>query len=202
MLWRGYFRIECVAERGDDRAGQAHELPDCLATLRDVVDEIVVYDTGSIDDTRELARAAGAVVVEGFWDDDFGRARTAAAEAASGTWLLVVDADERLVANAVAVRALLGEERAADGFSVRIDNATDADGSAGYAHWGKRLVRRGAVHWVAAHLRDNADSGGAEPVLDTMPSHLLSLEHLGYADPGRSAQATRNALLAQFHWTN
>jgi glycosyltransferase involved in cell wall biosynthesis len=85
----------------DEAAGIA----DCLASLRPTVDEIVVYDTGSVDGTRELARAAGARVIEGFWDDDFGRARSAAAESAAGAWLLVVDADERLVADPAAVRS-------------------------------------------------------------------------------------------------
>lgn len=177
---------------------EAQDIGACLASLRGVVDEVVVYDTGSVDGTRELARDAGALVVEGFWDDDFGRARNAAAEAASGRWLLVVDADERLVADPVALRAVLGEDRAADGFSIRIDNAGEADGSAGYAHWGSRVVRRGAVRWVGAVHERPLTPAGAEPVTDTMPGHVLSLEHLGYADPERvRRKAGRNALLAQ-----
>lgn len=177
---------------------ESHDIAACLASLQGVADEVVVYDTGSVDDTRELARAGGAVVVEGFWDDDFGRARTSAAEAASGTWLLVVDADERLIAQVDTLRALLSEDRAADGFSVRIDNAGEADGSAGYVHWGHRVLRRGAVRWVGAVHERPLTVAGAELVVDTMPGHLLSLEHLGYADPERvHRKAGRNARLAQ-----
>jgi tetratricopeptide (TPR) repeat protein len=177
---------------------EAGEIADCLASLDGVVDEVIVYDTGSTDRTRELAQAAGAVVVEGFWDDDFGRARTEAARAASGTWLLIVDADERLVADAAAVRLMLAEERAADVLTVRIDNAAEADGSAGYAHWGNRVVRRGAIRWRGAVHERPLTVAGAEPVADTMPGHLLSLVHLGYADPDRvRRKAGRNAQLAQ-----
>ena len=177
---------------------EAQDIGACLESLRDVVDEAVVYDTGSVDETRELARAAGALVVDGFWDDDFGRARTAAAEAASGTWLLVVDADERLIAESAALRARLGAENTIDGFTVRIDNAGDADGTGGYAHWGDRLVRRGTVRWVGAVHERPLTRTGQEPVVDTMPGHLLSLDHLGYADPERvRRKATRNAMLAQ-----
>jgi len=177
---------------------EAPEMAECLASLRAVADEIVVYDTGSVDETRELARAGGAVLVEGFWDDDFGRARTAAAEAATGTWLLIVDADERPIADPAGLRALLAADRAVDGFSVRIDNAGEADGSAGYAHWGNRLVRRGAVRWVGAVHERPLTPAGVDPVLDTMPGHLLSLDHRGYADPERvRRKAGRNALLAQ-----
>ena len=177
---------------------EANDITACLASLRDIVDEVVVYDTGSEDDTRELARAGGAIVVEGFWDDDFGRARTAAAATALGTWVLVIDADERVVADPVALRPMLAEPRVADCFSVRIDNAGEADGSAGYAHWGRRLVRREAVHWVGAVHEQPLTLDGGEPVADTMPGHLLSLDHLGYADPERvRRKAGRNARLAQ-----
>ena len=52
----------------------------CLYALKDVVDEVVVYDTGSIDGTPELAEAVGATVIRGHWDDDFAPARNAALE--------------------------------------------------------------------------------------------------------------------------
>ena len=50
-------------------------LPDCLAGLRELFDEIVVVDTGSLDRTREAAAAHGARVVEFPWVDDFAAAR-------------------------------------------------------------------------------------------------------------------------------
>ncbi len=53
-------------------------LASCLESVADIADEIVVYDTGSTDGTVEIARAAGARVIEGYWDDSFARARNAA----------------------------------------------------------------------------------------------------------------------------
>jgi hypothetical protein len=177
---------------------EADEIAGCLASLRDVVDEVVVYDTGSLDDTREQARAGGVLVVDGFWDDDFGRARTRAAESATGTWLLTVDADERLRVDPGALRAILAEARAVDGFSVRIDNTGEPDGTTGYANWTNKIVRRGAVRWTGAVHEQVITLAGADPVVDTMPSHVLSLEHHGYADPERvHRKAERNATLAQ-----
>ena len=61
-------------------------LPSCLESIADLADEIVVYDTGSTDRTIELARAAGARVIEGYWDESFARARNAAL--AAGAWRL------------------------------------------------------------------------------------------------------------------
>lgn len=68
----------------------------CLASIRDVVDEIVVVDTGSVDDSVDIARRHGARVIHHRWRDDFAEARNVALEAAIGEWILYVDADERL----------------------------------------------------------------------------------------------------------
>ncbi len=82
----------------------------CLASARGAVDEIVVVDTGSRDGTIAIAEAAGARVVRRPWTDDFSAARNAALDAASGTHVLVLDADERLTPDGA--RAL--REAAAD----------------------------------------------------------------------------------------
>ena len=71
-------------------------LAGCLASVRAVVDEIVVVDTGSVDDTPDIALAAGAVVHHRPWQGSFAEARNAALDAAHGEWILYIDADERL----------------------------------------------------------------------------------------------------------
>jgi hypothetical protein len=58
-------------------------------------DEIVVVDGGSTDRTLELARAAGAKVIENRWPG-FAAQRNVALDAASGEWVLELDADERV----------------------------------------------------------------------------------------------------------
>jgi Tfp pilus assembly protein PilF len=61
-----------------------------------LVDEIVVVDTGSQDNTRIIAEGYGARVVDLIWNDDFAEARNAALAAASCDWVLVLDCDEQL----------------------------------------------------------------------------------------------------------
>jgi hypothetical protein len=85
----------CVIARNE-----AANLPGCLASVRGVVDAVVVVDTGSTDDTVHIAREAGATVVEFPWVDDFAAARNAALPHADGDFLLVLDADERLAPDA------------------------------------------------------------------------------------------------------
>lgn len=72
------------------------QLPRCLASVEGVVDEIVVVDTGSTDRTREIAAAAGARVLESPWDGSFSSARNVSLDAATGDWILILDADEAL----------------------------------------------------------------------------------------------------------
>jgi len=73
---------------------EEERLPDCLAGLG-FCDQVVVVDSGSRDRTRELAAAAGALVVENPWPG-FSAQRNVALDHASGDWVLEIDADERV----------------------------------------------------------------------------------------------------------
>lgn len=79
---------------------EAAMIGDCLASVADVVDQIVLVDTGSSDATPDIAAAAGATVVRHQWQGDFSAARNAALPAATGDWILILDADERLAPGA------------------------------------------------------------------------------------------------------
>ena len=82
----------------------------CLESAKQVVDELIVVDTGSQDRTRELASKAGAKVIECPWVDDFSAARNASLDACAGEWILVLDADEYLPeSSGKAIRHLLSK---------------------------------------------------------------------------------------------
>ena len=83
-------------------------LPACLASVRDVVDEMIVVDTGSTDKTKLIAEQMGATVLDFEWIDDFAAARNFALDASRGRWVLLLDADERLSAGSEkAIRAAI-----------------------------------------------------------------------------------------------
>ncbi len=71
-------------------------LPKCLSSVKDVVDEMVVLDTGSNDRTVEIAQEFGAKVYHYQWCNDFSAARNQALKYVTGNWVLVLDADETL----------------------------------------------------------------------------------------------------------
>ncbi|HPO12602.1 MAG TPA: glycosyltransferase [Candidatus Hydrogenedentes bacterium] len=66
----------------------------CLLSLFGVVDEIVVVDTGSEDNTERIARSYGARIGHFPWVDDFSAARNTALHLAQGDYVLSIDADE------------------------------------------------------------------------------------------------------------
>lgn len=96
-------------------------LPDCLDSVRDVVDEMVIVDTGSTDRTIEIARSYGARIYEIPWRNDFASARNVSLKHASADWILVLDADEQL--DAVNRERLLKIAQSRyDGVFVRIES--------------------------------------------------------------------------------
>ena len=71
-------------------------LPACLRGAADLVQEIVIVDTGSTDGTRSVARRFGARVFDFAWCDDFAAARNESLKHARGDWIFWLDADDRL----------------------------------------------------------------------------------------------------------
>ena len=65
----------------------------CLKSLKGVADEIIVVDTGSEDNTAEIAKACGAEVFNYQWDNHFGNARNESLRHAHGDFILFIDAD-------------------------------------------------------------------------------------------------------------
>jgi len=75
---------------------ESANLAEALVAARDLVDEFVVVDTGSSDNTREIALRHGARVFDFAWCDDFAAARNESIRHARGQWVFWLDADDRI----------------------------------------------------------------------------------------------------------
>ncbi|GFN32648.1 glycosyltransferase [Paenibacillus xylaniclasticus] len=66
----------------------------CLDSVQGLVDEIIVVDTGSTDQTKQIARQYTDKVFDFTWTNDFSAARNESLRHAVSDWILVLDADE------------------------------------------------------------------------------------------------------------
>ncbi|OOM78463.1 glycosyltransferase [Clostridium sp. BL-8] len=71
-------------------------LPKCLDSINDIVDEIVIVDTGSADKTVEIAKNFGAKVYYFKWNNNFSEARNESLKYATKDWIFILDADDEL----------------------------------------------------------------------------------------------------------
>jgi glycosyltransferase involved in cell wall biosynthesis len=149
----------------------------CLASVREIADEIIVLDDGSTDGTIGVAREHGArVAVRPF--DDFGRQKQAALEMATGTWILSIDADERVTpALAREIATVLRRANGADGYWLRRTMVYLGQrlrfGGAG-SEWILRLARRERARFAPLPVHEHLIVDG--------PTERLAgaLEHIKY----------------------
>lgn len=76
---------------------EENHLAACLKSIEALANEIIVIDTGSHDQSVNIAKSCGAKVFHSPWQDDFSIARNAAISQARGDWIFFIDADERLL---------------------------------------------------------------------------------------------------------
>jgi glycosyltransferase involved in cell wall biosynthesis len=135
---------------------EEHAIQACLAGVA-WADEIVVVDSGSTDRTVELARAAGAIIVQAPDWPGFGPQKNRALDASTGDWVLSIDADERIDD---ALRAEIAATLAAPSFEVyEMPRLSSYCGrfirhAGWWPDYTPRLFRRGAAHFSDARVHE------------------------------------------------
>jgi GT2 family glycosyltransferase/tetratricopeptide (TPR) repeat protein len=159
-------------------------LPACLATAADLVDEVVVVDTGSTDRTRAVAARSGARVFDFPWVDDFAAARNESLRHAGGEWIFWLDADDRLDADNRArlrsVLAGLSDDNIAYVMKC-VCRSEQADGSVTVVDHVRLFRNHPDLQWkYRVHEQ-------ILPALRRLKTEVrwadVTIEHLGYEDP-------------------
>jgi len=148
----------------------------CLQCLEDLVDEIVVVDTGSTDSTRDIARTFGARVFKTLWQNDFAAARNICLDNARGAWALYVDADERVQTTGNLTPTLQNPQAIAARVEFRASSQLTS-------YWEYRLFRnrpdirfQGVIHETVLPDIDALIADGIYTIVDAP----LTFNHLGY----------------------
>lgn len=140
---------------------EAAHITDCLASVA-WADERLVVDSGSTDGTPDLARAAGARVIDRAWPGYAVQKNFAASEAAHD-WILSLDADERVTPELTAeVRALLESEAGPPKAGYRIPRVTWHLGrwirhTDWYPDYQLRLYDRRRASWAARRVHESVE---------------------------------------------
>lgn len=106
---------------------EAATLARCLRSARDRVDELIVVDTGSTDETVAIAQSFGARVLTCPWTDDFSAPRNVGLAEATGDWVLILDADETLGAEQRDLLRELVRDPTISGYQLVLQNEFDRD---------------------------------------------------------------------------
>lgn len=164
---------------------EADRLPRTLEAVS-WADEVVVVDSGSSDGTPELAREAGARVLETDGFPGYGPQKQRALEAAAGPWVLLLDADE-VVSPGLAdeIRGLLERGPEAEGYALEFHTEYLGAWIGRRGWWRDRHVR--LVRKAAARITDDAVHEGirVEGVVGRLRGPVL---HRSYRDAGHHAR--------------
>lgn len=171
------------------------QLRACLEPVRNLVSEMIVVDTGSSDNTRQVAAELGARVVDFPWCDDFAAARNESLRHATGEWIFWLDADDRLDAtNARRLQALfesLGQEDRAYMMACVSPSQYPVDPALVLPHC--RLFRNHPqIRWerrIHEQILPAAERLGHEVVQCD-----IQITHVGYRDPGLVRRKTNRDL--------
>ena len=178
---------------------EAENLVKSIKSLKKQVNEIVVVDTGSTDNTMTVARKLGAKVYSFPWQDDFSKARNFALSKAKGDWLVLLDADEYFTANTAGnIRQIIHQAQQADALLIQMVNY-DADMAEIQDYFYQlRIVRnqRGLHYEGKIHEELKLSDGKAMKLL-RIPPETLEIYHTGYSNSVTREKVKRNLRILQ-----
>ncbi|WP_246942738.1 TPR domain-containing glycosyltransferase [Bacillus pinisoli] len=154
----------------------------CLSSVVHLVDEIVIVDTGSKDQTKEVALEFTSNLFEFKWVDDFSAARNYAASKATGEWILVLDADEYIDENNL--KAFLKEVRDDNGkydtYSAKIINFTGNSGEKLIQNFHARFYKNNGLIKYNRKIHEQLTHCNGDSI--KIKNSSLLIFHSGYLD--------------------
>src|SRR3989338_6353875 len=117
----------CMIAKNEEK-----NIAECLNSVKDVADEIIIVDTGSTDKTKKIAEKFNANIVGFKWADDFSAARNESLKHATKDWILVLDADEVIDEESSRKIREAAEDEKTDAYALLIKEYTNNDKIAGF----------------------------------------------------------------------
>lgn len=168
-------------------------LGDCLQSVKDIVKEIILVDTGSTDDTVSIAERFGAKVYHYLWDNSFSNARNFAIEKAGHEWILLLDADERLFAEDRQKLLDFINTTTQDGAHFTVYNYVGDTGFTQYSlHNAFRLLKNNGMYRFHGSIHEQIIRADGQPVVNRFALTDIRIHHLGYLNSVIKQKDKRN----------
>lgn len=152
----------------------------CIDSVKDIVDEIVIVDTGSTDGTPQLARELGADVYFFEWNNSFADARNFAMSKCRAKWLLLLDADEVLFSEDKEKLLEFIRTTEHDGALFKVYNYVgDRPGVGSSVHNASRLIRNNGRYRFKGDIHEQIESLDGE-ACGRFALTDIRLHHYGY----------------------
>ncbi|MPM16174.1 SPBc2 prophage-derived glycosyltransferase SunS [bioreactor metagenome] len=134
----------------------------CLSSIKDIVDEIIIVDTGSTDKTKEIAKKFNSKIYDFKWIDDFAAARNFSFSKATKEYIFWLDGDDYLddenINNFKDLKDQL--DRSVDTVTMEYSLTRDENGQTTYSLRRNRLVKRiNGFKWIG-RVHEYLDVGG------------------------------------------
>ena len=178
---------------------EAKNLAKSIKSLKNQVNDIVVVDTGSTDNTIVVARKLGAKVYSFPWQDDFSKARNFALSKAKGEWLVLLDADEYFTSKTAGnIRQVIRQAQQADGLLIQMVNYDVDKAEIQDYFYQLRIVRnQQGLHYEGKIHEELKLSDGKSMKFFRIPPEMLEIYHTGYASSVSRQKLERNLKLLQ-----
>lgn len=151
----------------------------CIKSALPFVDQVIVVDTGSTDNTVNIAKELGAEVYSVPWQEDFSCARNDSLKHAAGQWILFLDCDEELDGNSACTLRETLEKSSLEGYWLRIVNMINNQPNTSFL--GFRMFRNNPNYRFECPIHEQVlPSVVKHSSLDKIGQLELTVYHYGY----------------------
>lgn len=144
----------------------------CLESVQQIVDEIIIVDTGSEDKTKEIAQQYDAKIYDFKWCNDFSAARNFALSKATGDIRLVLDADEYVIAGTK--EDIIEAVKEGTVGQITIFNAFNKENEISYSkNYTSRVIHKGINYTGKIHEQINSKQRRVKTKIEVMHDGYL-----------------------------
>ncbi len=169
-----------------------------LLGVKDFADEIVIVDTGSTDNTMDIARKYTDRVYTFNWCDDFSKARNYAISLCSMEYFMWLDADDVVPdSTGEAIRELLSSDRQFDCVMMPYNIQFDSAGNPTFSYYRERICRNDERFRFVGAVHECITPSGNIIFLD----HPIEHRKIGEGDPDRNIKIYENLRKSKKHFS-